>query len=165
MGAEMLFSELAFGALVMAFHAVGAASATASTIMFNWDMVTFIPLLGVEVGVTSLVGRYMGAGRPETAHRCAMSGIKFGMCYSFVVFILFVGFPSLLVDMFRPDVSSAVFAEARPIAMAMLRVALMYACVMTVFIAFVGALRGAGDTFWPWAAPWVCTGRYWPSRL
>ncbi len=148
MGLEMFLSVLAFDVLIMVFHSAGAVAATASTIMFNWDLVTFIPLLGVEVGVTSLVGRYMGAGQPETAHRSAMSGIKFGMGYSLAVFILFVGFPGLLVNLFKPDVSSIIFSEAQPIATAMLRFASMYVCVMAVFISLVGALRGAGDTFW-----------------
>ncbi len=148
MGVEMFLSILGFDVMIMMFHSAGPVAATASTIMFNWDLVSFIPLLGIEVGVTSLVGRYMGAGRPDIAHRSAMSGIKFGIGYSLVIFILFVGFPGLLVNLFKPDVSNAVFSAARPIAMAMLRFASMYVCVMTVFISLIGALRGAGDTFW-----------------
>ncbi|HSA31826.1 MAG TPA: MATE family efflux transporter [Candidatus Omnitrophota bacterium] len=147
-GVEMFFSVLAFDVLVMAFHSRGAATATAATIMFNWDLVTFIPLLGVEVGVTSLVGRYMGAGQPAIAHRSAMSGIKFGIGYSLVIFVLFVGVPGALVDLFRPEMNTEVFVQARPVAISMLRFASLYVCVMAVFIALIGALRGAGDTFW-----------------
>ena len=57
------------------FH--GLATATAVTIVFNWDMVSFVPLLGIQIGVVSLVGRYMGAGRPGSP-RVTRSGLKMG---------------------------------------------------------------------------------------
>ena len=77
-GVEMFLNVLAFTGMILAFHVHGPATATATTIMFNWDMVSFVPLLGVQIGVMSLVGRYMGAGDPDTAYRAAMSGIKIG---------------------------------------------------------------------------------------
>jgi multidrug resistance protein, MATE family len=147
-GLEIFFSVLAFDTMVMMFHSSGLVAATAASIMFNWDMVAFIPLLGVEVGVTSLVGRYMGAGQPETAHRAAMSGIKFGFGYSLVIFILFVGFPELLVNAFSPGGDDLIFQQASPMAVRMLRFASAYVAILAFFIAIIGALRGAGDTLW-----------------
>jgi MATE family multidrug resistance protein len=114
--------------------------------MFNWDLVSFIPLLGIEIAVTSLVGRYMGAGDPETAHRAAMSGIKSGILYSIVILLLFLLVPGPLVMMFEPDGPDKVFTEAVPIAKSMIRLASLYVLVEAVFVAIVGALRGAGDT-------------------
>ena len=75
---------------------------TAATLVFNWDFVSFVPLIGIEIGVTSLVAGYMGAGHPEKAHRSAMSGMKMGMMYSALALVFFAGFPRLLVEVFRP---------------------------------------------------------------
>ena len=91
-GVEMFLNVLAFTGMIFAFHAHGPVTATATTIMFNWDMVSFVPLIGVQIGVMSLVGRYMGAGDPDTAHRAAMSGIKIGWVYSSVILVLFTCF-------------------------------------------------------------------------
>lgn len=147
-GLEMFLNIVAFNTMVMMFHARGAVIATAATVVFNWDLVSFVPLIGIEIGVTSLVGRYMGARRPEKAHRAVMSGLKLGMFYSAVIFILFVGFPGKLVEVFRPDGESAVFVAAIPTAVFMIRLASIYVLVETMLCVFIGALRGAGDTVW-----------------
>jgi multidrug resistance protein, MATE family len=105
-------------------------------------------LLGIEIAVTSLVGRYMGAGDPETAHRAAMSGIKTGIFYSVVVLVLFVFIPEKLAMVFRPQTHSLVFDQALPIATSMIRIATLYVLAEAMMVALVGALRGAGDTHW-----------------
>ncbi len=145
-GVEFFLNFLAYSVIILLFHTKGSAAATASTIMFNWDMVSFIPLLGIEIAVTSLVGRYMGAGKPDIAHRAAMSGIRTGILYSGVIFVLFVFFPSQLVFIFRPAEGGAVFEQAAPMAVTMIRIASVYVLAESVMVALIGALRGAGDT-------------------
>jgi len=146
-GLEMLLNMFAFTIVVSMFHSRGDVVATATTIMFNWDLMSFIPLLGIEIAVTSLVGRYMGAGRPHIAHRSAISGIKTGMFYSVIVLVFFVFFPNWLVQVFRPDVPGEVFNQAVPIAVSMIQIASLYVLAEAMMVALIGALRGAGDTY------------------
>ncbi len=147
-GLEMFLNLLAFTALVFVFHSHSPSTATAATIVFNWDMVSFVPLIGIEIGVTSLVGRCMGAGDPDTAHKSVMSGLKLGCIYSAVILLLFTAFPGFLVRVFRPEVPGYIFSSAVPLAVFMVRMASLYVLVEAVLIVFIGALRGAGDTFW-----------------
>lgn len=151
-GLEFFLNFLAFATMIALFHGQGDAIATATTIMFNWDLVSFIPLLGIEIAVTSLVGRYMGAGRPQVAHRAALSGIRTGVFYSVVVLILFVFIPETLVRVFEPDSFDKVFEEAVPMAVAMIRIAALYVLAEAIMVALIGALRGAGDTFFTMVA-------------
>ncbi len=146
-GVELFLNFLAFFIMISLFHARGDVAATASTIMFNWDLVSFIPLLGMEIAVTSLVGRYMGAGRPQVAHRAAISGVKIGIFYSIIILVLFVFLPHWLVNIFKPDQNAEVFNSAIPTAVNMIRIASLYVLAEAVMVALVGALRGAGDTF------------------
>lgn len=146
-GFELFLNFFAFSLIISMFHSQGDVAATATTIMFNWDLVSFIPLLGIEISVTSLVGRYMGAGRPQVAHRAALSGVKSGLFYSVVILVLFLFVPELLTRVFSPDVSSQVFEQAVPITVNMIRIASLYVLAEAMMVAFVGALRGAGDTF------------------
>ncbi len=150
-GLEMFLNILAFNAMVLIFHSRGLVTATAATIVFNWDLVSFVPLIGVEVGVISLVGRYMGAGDPDTAHRAAMAGFKLGLAYSSVILVLFFCCPGYLVRVFQPVGLGEVFAAASPLAIRMIRLASIYVLVEAMFVVFIGALRGAGDTFWAMA--------------
>lgn len=145
-GLEMFLNFLAFLTMVALFHSRGDVAATATTIMFNWDLVSFIPLLGIEIAVTSLVGRYMGAGRPLIAHHAAISAIKTGIFYSIIILALFVFVPEWLVRIFHPEKPSEVFEMAVPVAVNMIRIASLYVLIEAVLVAIVGALRGAGDT-------------------
>lgn len=157
-GVELFLNLLAFTSMILIFHSHGLATATAVTIVFNWDMVSFVPLLGIQIGVVSLVGRYMGAGRPEIAERVTLSGLKMGWAYSSVILILFVGFPEQLVAVFQPDGPDPIFTEAAPLASGMLRLAGLYVLADAIMVVFSGALRGAGDTFWTMC---ISVGLHW----
>lgn len=147
-GLEFILNLFAFNLMIMIFHSMGEVIATATTIMFNWDNVSYIPLVGIEVAVTSLVGRYMGARKSDIANKVAISAFKLGFIYSAIILTLFLTIPKHLVAVFRPFESSAIFDQAVPIAVYMLRVAGLYVIVESAIAALVGVLRGAGDTRW-----------------
>lgn len=147
-GLEFSMNFAAFSAMILIFQSCGQVVATAATVTFNWDMVAFIPLIGIEIAVTSMVGRAMGAGRPDDAHRSTLSGLKVGMLYSGAMLAMFLAFPVALVNVFRPHVAGDVFEQALPLTLFMVRWVAAYVLVEAVVIAFSGALRGAGDTHW-----------------
>lgn len=151
-GVEMFLNLVAFNGLIMAFHRHSPVTATAVTIMFNWDMVAFVPLIGIEIAVMSLVGRYMGAQQPDTAHRATLSGLKTGWVFSACVLVLFVFLPQQLVMLFKPQQADTLFTQAMPMAVHMIRIASLYVMIDAVILVFSGALRGAGDTFWAMCA-------------
>ena len=153
-GVEMFLNMSAFQLLILMFHALGPESATASSVMFNWDMVAYVPLMGLEVASTSLVGRYVGAKDGAAASRSTYSGLKLGWGYSLLMGIFFIFLPGILTDIFKPDVTEAsaeaiaIFESARPMSIFMLRIATFYIFVEVLLVIYAGALRGAGDTLW-----------------
>lgn len=157
-GVEMFLNLLAFTLMILLFHSHGVVTATAVTIVFNWDMVSFVPLIGIQIGVVSLVGRYLGAGRPEIADRAARSGLKMAWTYSTLILILFIALPGALVDIFAPATPDLIYPQAAPLAVSMLRLAAFYVLADAVMIVCSGVLRGAGDTFW---AMCVSVGMHW----
>ena len=153
-GVEMFLNMSAFQLMILMFHALGPDAATASSVMFNWDMVAYVPLMGLEVASTSLVGRYVGARDAAAATRSTYSGLKLGWGYSLIMGVFFVFLPGVLTDIFRPDVAEAsagaiaIFDAARPMSIFMLRIATFYIFVEVLLVVYAGALRGAGDTVW-----------------
>lgn len=147
-GVEFFLGFTAFMLIVMFFHGQGLSTAIAATIMFNWDHVAFVPLMGVEVAVTSLVGRYVGAKKYDIVHKTVRSALKLCIGYSVVVAFFFVFFPQFLTEFFRPDVYDPAFEEAIPLTVYMLKIASIYVLVTAQMVVFMGALRGAGDTLW-----------------
>ena len=151
-GVEFFLNFVIFTILTGIFHSCGNVAATAVTIMFSWDLVTFIPLLGIEISVTSLVGRYLGAKRPDIAYKAAISAVKTGLFFSSAVLIVFIFAPWPLVQVFAPDNFNPIFEQAAPTAVNMIRIASFYVLAEAVMVAFIGTLRGAGDTFFSMVA-------------
>ncbi len=147
-GVEFFLNMAAFNFFVQLVHSYGRDVAAAVTITFNWDMVAFVPVIGISAGTTSLVGRYMGARSPETAERAAYSGLLSALCYTLIVFALFVSIPRVLVGVFTPDLPGLDYSAVFPRAVFMLRLASLYLVFDAMMLVFGGALRGAGDTRW-----------------
>ena len=146
-GLEMLLNLIAFTTLVTAYHSCGELVATAITITFNWDMVSFVPMIGLGIGVTSLAGRYTGAREKRSVYRSAYTGIKLAGTYSALLFIPFLFFTGPLVDLFLPG-SAAGSGPVREMALFMVKMISVYLFCDAVLQVFGGALRGTGDTFW-----------------
>lgn len=157
-GVEFFLNMLAFQTIVVLFQRQGESSATAASIVFAWDMVSFVPLVGIEVGVTSLVGRHKGAGNHAGVRRALRSGLKLGWAFSAVVLAAFLLAPGALVDVFRANSPNATFELARPLAMSMIRIASLYVTIEAVLLVFTGALRGVGDTLFAMIAS---NGMHW----
>lgn len=147
-GVEMSLNFIAFFFITLMFQSQGPSESTATSVMFSYDMLSFIPLLGIEIATTSLAGRYMGAETPDYAVRTAWSAAKLGLLYSVIVLIIFLSVPGLLVNVFEPRAFDEAFQQARPMAMTMIRLASLYVLAQAVMIALIGTLRGAGDTFY-----------------
>jgi MATE family multidrug resistance protein len=146
-GAELFISIFAFNVFVQLMHSYGPAVATAVTITFNWDLVAFIPLLGIGFAVTALAGQRMGAGDPAGARRAAYLGLRVAYAYSGLMALAFLFGASLLVRVFTGGFS----AEDRgllPLSELLLRLAALYTLADATQVVFSGALRGAGDTTW-----------------
>jgi len=161
-GIEFGLNMLAFQCMILIFDSRGLANATAATIMFNWDMVTFVPLMGLEVAATSLVGRYYGARDAISAKRVTRSGILMGWVFSLVVLVAFLGIPEMLVNVFRPTPPGPIFLEAFPLAVLMIRIAAIYLLIESIMVVYAGALRGTGDTLWTMI---IMVGLHWSLVL
>lgn len=145
-GVEFFLNLLAFTGLVMMFQTAGEVTATAATIMFNWDLVSFFPLIGLEIGVMSMVGKYKGANRIDLAIKSTYAGMKVGMIYCLVTTFFFLFLPGMLVEVFASEATTSSFFEVKKLAVSMIKIASIYVFTEALLLALIGALRGAGDT-------------------
>jgi MATE family multidrug resistance protein len=146
-GTELFLNVFAFNVFVQLFHSMGPDVAAAVTITFNYDMLAFIPMVGLGVAVTAMVGQQMGARNPDGAHRATMLALRVGYTYAFVMMLLFVFGAGALVRAFAGGLAPG---EERllELSKAMLRLAAIYTLADITQLVFAGALRGAGDTRW-----------------
>lgn len=119
-------------------------------IALSYMHLSFMPAVGFSVAVTSLVGKYIGAGKPDIAEARAYLGLRLAVVYMTVCGLLFFIFRHQLAGVF-------IAAEATPedaeiigrIAGRLLICAAVFQTFDAFGIIFSGALRGAGDTVWP----------------
>ena len=160
-GIEMFLNVAAFNLFVQTMHTYGTDVAAAVTIAFNWDVVAFLPMLGMGHAVTSLVGQYIGAGNKGEVRDVVFTGLKTAWAYSFSMVVLFILAARPLVNLFLPGMESG-GADVGHLAIVLLRLASIYILADSAQIVFVGALRGAGDTKWVMGASvalhWVFAG-------
>lgn len=144
-GTELFLNVFAFNLFVQLMHSMGPDVAAAVTITFNYDMVAFVPMLGLGISVTSLVGRQMGGGNPQGARKATIMALKLGYSYACIMMLLFIFGADPLVRLFASGMDGG-DAELIALAKTMLRLAALYTLADITQLLFSGALRGAGDT-------------------
>jgi MATE family multidrug resistance protein len=144
-GIETFLNVAAFNFFVQLMHSYGPDTAAAVTIAFNYDMVAFIPMLGLGFAATTLTGRYVGARNIPGAEHAVRLTLLVSLIFGSVLVILFVFGARPLVDVFASGLEGGGL-DVAPAARTMLRLAAIYTLADATQLIFAGALRGAGDT-------------------
>lgn len=145
-GFEMFLNLIAFNLFIQAMHSYGPVVAAATTITFNWDLVAFIPMIGLSGATTAITGQCIGAGDKKEAEKTAFTALMTAWVYSFTMTFVFVVFTPHLVSVFTSAYSAAEQAAVFPLALTMLKLAALYVIADSANLVFSGALKGAGDT-------------------
>jgi len=155
-GMEMFLNVAAFNLFLLMFQSYGVSQGAAAAIVFNWDILSYIPLVGLNIGVLSMIGRFVGSNDLERANEVITSGFILGLTYSAVLALLYVSLRYPLVDVFTPPVGD--FREIRELASFMMVGLASYAMADAVIQVCGGVLRGAGDTRW---VMWASVALHW----
>jgi multidrug resistance protein, MATE family len=146
-GGEMFLNIFAFNVFLQLMQSYSPQVAAAVTISFNYDLVSFIPMLGVGAATTALVGQRMGAGDTAGARKVAYLGLRIAWGYGALIVAAFVLGAPVLVKVFSSGFTAGDEAIL-PIAQTLLRLAALYILGDASNVVLSGALRGAGDTRW-----------------
>lgn len=125
----------------------GREAMAASNIAFSVNSLTFLPMLGLNIALASLVGQAMGKGKPLEAERVTMNTLHISFAYMLPLSLLIAVFAGPLMDLFSPgDLSPAEYAPVRELGILLLYFIAVYSLVDSCNIVYFGALKGAGDT-------------------
>lgn len=136
----------------------GPLHSTASWIAHQYMALSFMPAIGISVAVTAMVGKCMGAKRPDLAAARAWTGVATATVYMLICAVCFIAFRRPMVELFLsedldPEKAEQVVAMGGTFLLLVSAFQLFDAFAMTL----VGALRGAGDTAWPGIVTLVCS--------
>jgi len=155
-GLEAFMNVVTFNVFLLMFQTYGLNEGAAMAIVFNWDLLSFISMVGLHIAVMSLSGRYVGAGELDNLNKVIVSAFGIALSVTLVVALIFWSQAEFLVDIF--DTGESDFAEIRALAIAMMLGLACYVMADGLNLAASGVLRGAGDTRW---LMFVSVGIHW----
>ena len=123
---------------------INAFNATAVTCQI--DMLSFMPMIGIGIAVSTLVGQRLGQNRPDIASRTTYSAFIMSFAYCAIISIGYITVPDIFLLPFASNSDPVNFAVIKPIIVSLLWVV----CLKNIFepgnIIFASSIRGAGDT-------------------
>jgi MATE family multidrug resistance protein len=130
----------------------GELHLTAGWSTLRYMHLSFMPAVGFSVATTALVGRYIGAGKPDIAANRAHWALGMAIVYMTVCGLAMAIWRDSLVGVFVDADDAAIAAEVVTIGSRLMICAAIFQTFDAVGIVYTGALRGAGDTLVPGVA-------------
>ena len=153
-GVQFTLDIGAFTLFVILVGRIGEIELAVSNIALSINMLAFLPMIGISIATTTLVGQYIGKEDISSAEKSTYTSLKIAFLYMGSMGLLFILFPEQLLSIFR---SSKDRMEDFTVILSYGRQILILIALYSIFdamnIIFSGALKGAGDTrFTMWAA-------------
>ena len=125
---------------------LGMTSVAANAVYSTAESLSYMPAFAFANACTTLVGQALGAKKPDLAKRYAWRTVAVGLVVMFITMIGLYFFANPLVRIINSDADVVVLAEK------CLKIVAFVQPVQVVTWVLAGALRGAGDTKWPFYA-------------
>ncbi len=125
---------------------IGTKELAASNIAFNINMLAFLPMFGMTLAVSALVGQRLGENRPDMAEKTTWSAFHIGFSYFGILALGYVAIPRIFLLPFSAQAPPNEFEPIAQMTIVLLRFVAVYSLFDAVNMIFSGALKGAGDT-------------------
>lgn len=146
-GVQNVFEMSAFSIFLVLVGQMGKRELAASNLSFNLNSFAFMPILGIGLAASTLVGQHLGENRPKLAERSTWSAFALGAGLMTLVAGLYLFAPDWLLFAYSVNGRQGELAEVQKLAAVLLRFVAFYCFFDAINIIFSGALKGAGDTF------------------
>ncbi|MDR3637508.1 MAG: MATE family efflux transporter [Isosphaeraceae bacterium] len=125
---------------------LGAVATAAHGVAIRCEAIAFLTITAFAVAAGTLTGQYLGAGRPDLAERAAKSAWGLGVAVLCGLGAVLYTQAEPMFHLFLGGRQPQVALQGVPV----LRVVAFAMPALATISVVGGALRGAGDTRWPW---------------
>jgi MATE family multidrug resistance protein len=152
-GLQMLLDVTGFTVFVLLVGRLGTTSSEATNMAFSISTLAFMPIYGLHLAVSVLVGERLGENRDDLAARATLTTLQAAWLYMLFISLLYVLAPDMFLFGFFPNGAELTDEQAavRQLAIVLLRFVAAYNLLDATLMVFAGAIKGAGDTtfvFW-----------------
>jgi len=143
-----------FTLFVLIVGRLGEVELAVTNIALTIDMLAFMPVIGISIATSTLVGQSMGRGEPDLAEKTTYAALVLVLAYMGFMATIFVLFPGPLLSIFKiRGHEVADFSVVLQYGRYILIMVAIYSVFDALGIAFSAGLKGAGDTrFVMWTA-------------
>jgi len=145
-GIQFFVDMAGFTIFLLIVGRLGTPSLAATNIALNVNTLAFMPMVGLGMAVTVLVGQYLGRDRPGLAERAVISGLHVTLLYTGGVALLYVLTPGVFLLPYGLYADPRLYQDIRGLTVVLLRFVALYSLFDALTIVFASALKGAGDT-------------------
>jgi len=142
-GIQFFLDTASFSIFTSFIARMGNVPLAASNAVMTFMNASFMPLFGISVSATTLVGQFMGAKEVEHARKSGFTTIKLGSASGTLMAIIFFIFSKQLISLISHDPDVIDLGSKILMLMSITR------ATEGVGVCSGGALRGAGDTKFP----------------
>jgi MATE family multidrug resistance protein len=146
-GAQMVLEAGLFTSFMMLLGLLEKTSQSASTLAISINSLGFLPMIGLGMAVTTLVGQRIGAGSPDLAARATWTSVVIGLVYTAGFGALLLSVPKFFLLAHSSGMDPAEFEKIETLTVFLLLFVVAYCLFDTLQLIFVFAIKGAGDTF------------------
>jgi MATE family multidrug resistance protein len=144
-GGEWFMGMTSYAVFTALVARMGDSEMAASQVFVVLLSISFMQAVGIATAAATLAGRFFGAGDFAAVERSFRSSLVLGTLLASALAVVYVAAAGPLLRLFTDD--PAVIALGRPL----LAMGAAYQLFDALGIIAEGALRGAGDTRWPFA--------------
>lgn len=145
-GIHMAADVMAFSFFLMILGRLGRIELAVSNIAFSINSLVFMPMIGLSIATSTLVGQAIGRGTPDDGITATRSALHMTILYMGLMALVLLLFPKPFLRLFiandiTPDEIAAVLGKGS----VLLYFVAAYSLPDTMNVIYSGALRGAGD--------------------
>ncbi len=145
-GIQFFLDMLGITIFILIIGRLGTESLAATNIAFNVNTFAFMPMIGLGITVSVLVGQYLGMNDPGKAEYSVYSGLHLAIAYMGSIALLYVFAPGLFLYFYAAGTDAEIVKPTADLAKVLLRFVALYCVFDAMNIIFASAIKGAGDT-------------------
>jgi len=145
-GLRLFIDMSAFTAFLMFVGTLGTHEGVTTNIAFNIEALSFLPMVGLMIGVAVVVGQRLGENKPELAEKAAWSAIHLALAFFGILAVLYLTVPKIFIYPFTLYGGLDELDQGVETIVVLLRFIAFFCLFDAIFLVFLGALEGAGDT-------------------
>jgi multidrug resistance protein, MATE family len=145
-GVQFFLDMLSITLFILIIGRLGTDGLAATNMTFNVNTIAFMPMIGLGITVSVLVGQYLGMNNPARAEYSVYSGLHMAMAYMGSVSLVYLLAPDLFISLYAAGADRESFRPAADLVRVLLRFVALYSVFDAMNIIFASAIKGAGDT-------------------